>query len=318
MNYKICLSIAERDEEFEKMIDTLQKYAKVTVVGLDNFSLQGFDIFIGKKLPPAILETADQLKVIFAYKTGVDDFPLKELAQKNILLVNSHANAKVIAQYAFGLAVSMANRITEFDRKFRNGIWYDKDLPYWETIYDMKIGLLGFGHIGKAIHALLCANGIETYTLNRGKTYPDTIKTVDTLEELCDATNMLILSLPKTSDTNVLINKEILDRMKDKYIVNVGRSNCIDQQALYDALCQDGSLKGAAIDTWDKKPVNHQGQFYPTDIPFIDLDNVVLSPHQAMKVKRGHGLYVSDITNKVITYITQGQLSDTIDLNQGY
>lgn len=318
MRYRICVSISEIDEAFKKMIDELKRIADVDVVGLDGFSLKDYDIFIGKKLTMDCLATANRLKIIFAYKTGVDDFPLAEIKRRNILVVNSHANSKVIAQYSFGLAVSMANRITEFDRKFREGIWYDKDLPYWETIYDMKIGLLGFGHIGREIHQLLCANGIETYTLNRGKKYPDSIHTVTTLEELCDKTNMLIISLPKTSDTDVLIDRSILQHMAGKYIVNVGRSNCIDQQALYDALKSEESLAGAAIDTWDKKPFNNDGKFYPTTIPFIHLDNVVLSPHQAMKVKRGHELYVTDITRKVIAYIQEGALSDVIDLTKGY
>ena len=79
MEYKICMSIAEIDPSFAKMTEELKKVAEVDVMGLDGFSLAGYDIFIGKKMTTKMLETADRLKVIFAYKTGVDDFPLEEL-----------------------------------------------------------------------------------------------------------------------------------------------------------------------------------------------------------------------------------------------
>lgn len=313
---KICLSIASENVEFSNMIATLRKYAQVDVVGLEGFSLAGYDIFIGKKLSAEALRTADRLKIAFAYKTGVDNFPLEEMAEKGIALVNSHADSQIIAEYAFGLSLSLVNRITECDKKLRSGIWYDNSNPYWESFFDMKVGLLGYGHIGKQIHRILQKNGIETYTLQRGKDYQDIIA-VDTLEQLMEKTNILILSLPKTPATDDIINKESLKLLKGKYIVNVGRSNCIDLKALYNAL-KNNRIGGAAIDTWDEKPKDTTTTLYPSQYPFQELDNVVLSPHQATRINVGHQRYVSDITQKVIAYIQTGALTDVVDLQKGY
>ncbi len=313
---KICLSIAKRDKEFENMIKTLSHFAEVTVVGLSGYSLKGFDIFIGKKLCKTALKTADKLKVVFAYKTGVDDFPLKEMEEKGIVLVNSHVDAKIIAEYAFGLSISLVNRITECDKMLRRGIWYDSTDPYWESIFDMKVGLLGFGHIGQNINKLLKRNGIKTYTLKRGKERED-IETVETLDELLEKCNLIILSLPKTPETDNIIDASALKKLKDKYIVNVGRSNSIDQEALYNAL-KKGEVAGAAIDTWDKKPANKTSKLSPSKHPFAKLDNIVLSPHQATRIDVGHERYVTDITNKVITYISDKKFSDVVDYKKGY
>ena len=144
------------------MIDKLGEYAQVDVVGLSGYDLSGYDVFIGKRMSIRALKTADQLKIAFAYKTGVDDFPLKEMAEKGVMLVNSHVDADIIAEYAFGLSISLVNRITECDKKLRKGIWYDNTNPYWESFFDMKVGLLGYGHIGRHINTLLRRNGIET------------------------------------------------------------------------------------------------------------------------------------------------------------
>lgn len=313
---KICLSIAKEDEEFRKLIAKLSAYAQVDVVGLSGYDLTGYDIFIGKRMSVRALNTADRLKIAFAYKTGVDDFPLEEMAKKGIVLVNSHVDANIVAEYAFGLSISLVNRITECDKKLRQGIWYDNTNPYWESFFDMRVGLLGYGHIGKHINALLRKNDIKTYTLKRDKDYTD-IVAVDTLEELFANTDILILSLPKTPKTNHIINAKTLKQMRGKYIVNVGRSNCIDQKALYDAL-KKGTLAGAAIDTWDEKPKNKKSTLNPSKQPFVELDNVVLSPHQATRIKVGHQRYVNDIAEKVIRYIQSGEITDRVDLEKGY
>ncbi len=316
MKPNICLSIAHLDSAFEKMLEELEKHASVDVVGLTGFSLEGYDIFIGKKLSLELLNTADRLKVVFAYKTGVDEFPLNNLKERGIALVNSHIDADYIAEYSIGLGISLLNRITESDKKLRKGIWRDSKNPYWKSIFDVKIGLLGYGHIGRNINKVLRHNHIETYTIDRGKDYDD-VKLVSSLDELCKNTNLIVISLPKTLETNNLFDERRLKLMKDKYIVNVGRSNCIDQKALYEAL-SSGYLAGAAIDTWDTKPKNMNERLIPYEYPFETLDNIVLSPHQAMQVEDGHERYVLDILGKVIEYISSGKLSDVVDLTKGY
>ena len=313
---KICLSIAQEDEAFRGMVEQLSKCAEVDVVDLNDHDLSGYDIFIGKKMSAEALKTADRLKAVFAYKTGVDNFPLEELDKKGIALVNSHIDANVIAEYAFGLSISLVNRITECDKKLRKGIWYDNTNPYWESLFDMKVGLLGYGHIGQHLNALLRRNGIKTYTLDRGKDYQD-ITPLDNLDALYEKVDVLILSLPKTPETDDLIDEAALDKLRGKYIVNVGRSNCIDQKALYQAL-KDRKLAGAAIDTWDEKPKDRTSRLRPSEHPFVKLSNVVLSPHQATRIRAGHQRYVSDTTEKVIDFIRTGKLTDLVDLKKGY
>ena len=129
--------------------------------------------------------------------------------------------------------------------------------------------------------------------------------------------NLIILSLPKTPETDNIIDAKALKKLNDKYIVNVGRSNSIDQKALYKAL-KNGEIAGAAIDTWDKKPADKHSTLNPSEQPFTELDNIVLSPHQATRINLGHQRYVSDITEKVIRYITAGELVDQIDYQKGY
>lgn len=312
----ILLSVSEYDIHFQQMKDELSKYANVDVYVNDDYSLNNYDIFIGKLLDKEKLNDANKLKIIFAYKTGVDDFPLEELKEKGIILINSHADSKIIAEYAFGLSVSLVNRITEFDHYLREGIWYQEENDYWKSIFNMKIGLFGYGHIGKNIHQILLNNNIETYTIDRNHDY-ENINLVKDINELIEKTDLIICSVPKTNSTNNIFNKETFKMMKNKYLVNVGRSNVITQTDLFEALSTK-QLSGAAIDTWDQKPKNKNTKLLPSLAPFQTLNNIILSPHAAMRVEDGHEKYVKDTTLKVINYITKNELTDIVSLDKGY
>ena len=313
---KILLSVAELDPSFVKMVDILKEYATVDVCDLTNYSLKDYDIFIGKKLSKSKLSEANKLKYIFAYKTGVDDFPLHELEVMNITLVNSHADSSIIAEYAFGMSVALVNRINEFDRNLRQGIWYDNENMYWKSIFTMNVGLLGYGHIGKDIHSILLRNNINTFTIDRGHTYSD-INLVKDLEELTQKCDLIISSVPKTLETDKLFNEAIFSNMKGKFIVNVGRANVIDQEALYEALSNE-IIGGAAIDTWEEKPKNKRTKLMPSSYSFHNLNNIILSPHAAMRVADGHDRYVMDVVDNIVTLLTKNEIRNVVSYKKGY
>ena len=310
---KILLSVDKMDASFEKLYKRLSSVADVTVAGLEDFDLTDVEIFIGKKLGAKELATANKLKVIFTYKTGVDEFALDKLDEMGVTLCNSHANSVCIAQYAFALALALTARVVEYDKNLRQGDW-SANLN-WKSLFNMKVGLVGYGGIGKEIHKLLAANGIAAYTINRGKAY-EGIETVDNLIELCEATDLLILSLPKTAETNDMFNAEIFAHLEDKYIVNVGRGNCIDEEALYQSLVK-GELAGAAIDTWRQKSRDEK-KLFPSQKHFERLNNVLLSPHKAMMVDDGHDKYVMDVLDNVLDYLNGKTPRNVVNLNKGY
>ena len=321
----ILLMVDKIDEHFLNMKNDLSFYCNVNLEDKSVDSLEGYDILIGKRLNEELLSTNNKLKAVFAYKTGVDDFPLEKLNELGISLYNSHIDANIIAKYAFALATTLSCRISEFDNKMRRGVWYDYDRPYWKTIEDMRIGLLGFGNIGKNINALLVRNNIQTYTIKRHddlSIYKDVSitfndKEILSLDDLIQASDMIIISLPKTKDTNNMFNERTFSLMKGKYLVNVGRGNCIDEKALYSAL-KNNILYGAAIDTWKNKSRVNGAYPCSEETPLWELDNIIMSPHQAMKIDIGHERYILDATENILSFLLNGYERDKVNLKKGY
>lgn len=312
---KILLSVSNMDSSFQKMKDELEKVASVDVCGVSDFSLKGYDLFIGKKMTSDILKTQDRLKAIFAYKTGIDDFPLDEINELGIKIYNSHAASRYIAEYAFALSLALTMRLNERDRNLRKGDW-DNDDPLWSSPFNMTFGLVGFGSIGQDVYKILEDNHIKAYTINRGKKYPSSIGLVDSLESLCKVCDLLIVSLPKTPETDKIFNKDIFKLLKGKYIVNVGRSNCLDEHDLYLSL-KSNELAGIANDAWDKKGKGDEA-FFPSEERFYELDNFLLSSHKASMAIDGHDKYVMDCLDQVLRYIKNDTSLQSVDLTKKY
>ena len=177
---KVLLSIDKMDDACRAFCDKVGEIASVEVANTTDFDLDGVDVFVGKRLPADKLARADRLKAVFTYKTGVDEIALDELYRRGIILCNSHANSVYIAQYAFTLALAITARVVEYDKNLRKGDWSAEQS--WRSLFSMKVGLVGYGSIGREIDRLLRANGIATCTLDRGRNYE--IETASTLTEL--------------------------------------------------------------------------------------------------------------------------------------
>ncbi len=137
------------------------------------------------------------------------------------------------------------------------------------------IGLLGFGHIGRAIARRAKAFGMQVSVANRSAVpKSDLVDQSFTLNELADfwpTADYIVVSVPMTTSTTGIVNSDAFSKMKpDVVIFNVGRGPTIDEQALYDAL-NDGKIAGAVIDTWYTYPGPGKPTQLPSVLPFHTL-----------------------------------------------
>jgi phosphoglycerate dehydrogenase-like enzyme len=102
------------------------------------------------------------------------------------------------------------------------------------------------------------------------------------LHDLLPQANVLVVAVPGTDETEGLIGeREIALMPKDSILVNIGRGKIVDQHALYNALKSE-HLHGAGQDVWYYYPTDEESRTNtpPADVPFHDLDNIVMSPHR--------------------------------------
>ena len=258
------------------------------------------------------LEAAPDLKAIFVPFTGVDSFPVEYIHKKNIFLANTHANSKYVAERAVTLALSVMGRVVEFHQDLYKGKWNLFQLTqsnFWITMQGKICTILGYGEIGKNIAKLLKGYDCKIIAFKKhiGSDLVNADIVTDNLNEAISEGDVIFMCLPLSSDTKNILNRDILMKMKGKYLINIGRGNLIDEEGLYTAL-KDGILAGAGLDVWYNYPGRKNPEpVLPSRFPIHELKNVVISPHKSGITRESIEGMIDDVVENLRLFINTGK-----------
>jgi len=235
---------------------------------------------LGAELRPEELAGLDSAGLIQVLSAGVDRVPFDQIPDGVAVASNAGAYAEPMAEHVLALALALAKRLPQNHAALARGV-FDQQTPT-RLIRGSIVGILGFGGIGRASARLFQALGAHVQAINRsGRTDAavDRIGTMDDLDALLGDADILVVSLALARATRGLIGRRELSLMKpDGILINVARGAIIDEDALYEHLVRNPSFS-AGIDAWWQEP-RGQGAF-ATRQPFLDLPNVIGSPHNS-------------------------------------
>ena len=238
---------------------------------------------LGAELRPDELVQLGSGSLIQLMSAGVDRVPFDRIPDGVAVASNAGAYAEPMAEHVLALALALAKRLPQEHAALARGA-FDQETPTL-LIRGSLVGIIGFGGIGQASARLFQALGAHVHAINRsGRTDApvDQIGTMEDLDTLLAEADIVVVSLPLTRATDRLIGRRELSLMKpDAILVNVARAAIIDEDALYEHLESNPSFS-AGIDAWWQEP-RGQGAF-ATRRPFLELPNVIGSPHNSAMV----------------------------------
>ena len=238
---------------------------------------------LGAELGPDELAQLGSGSLIQLMSAGVDRVPFEQIPDGVAVASNAGAYAEPMAEHVLALALALAKRLPQEHAALARGV-FDQETPT-RSIRGSLVGILGFGGIGQASARLFQALGARVHAIARsGRTDAavERIGTMEDLDALLGEADIVVVSLPLTRATDGLIARRELSLMKpDAILVNVARAAIIDEDALYEHLESNPSFS-AGIDAWWQEP-RGQGAF-ATRRPFLELPNVIGSPHNSAMV----------------------------------
>jgi phosphoglycerate dehydrogenase-like enzyme len=227
------------------------------------------------------------LRLYHAPAAGTDAIDTSRLPA-GVTLCNCFGHEQAIAEYVMTALLLRHVPVPDAHARLTKGEW-----TYWAgrpsalrtELGSQSIGLLGFGHIGKAIAARAKAFGMKTVVANRSpvpvSALVDESYGLDQLASFMGAADIIVVSLPLMEATKGIVDAAALAAMRpNSLIINVGRGPVIDEQALFDTL-SNGRIGGAIIDTWYQYPTADEPVTLPSRLPFETLPNVVMTPHMS-------------------------------------
>lgn len=232
------------------------------------------------KVTRDMMRAAPRLKVIAKHGVGTDNIDLAAAKERGVMVVfTPDANMQSVAELVFALLFAVARQVPEGDKALRSGAlrtMAPRHLSGLE-LAGKTLGLLGLGRIGRRV-AAIGKNGFDMRVVGYDPYLPDAeftrlgITRAAGLEQLLPQADCISISMPKTPETENLLNRTTLALCKPTAIlVNTSRGGLVDEEALYHAL-QSGALKGAASDVFVQEPPSR-------DNPLFTLPNFVGTPH---------------------------------------
>ena len=296
-------------EIFQKYPEFLEKIdfssEKLTLENVGKFKdYEVISTFIGPQLSAETLKQLENLKFIATRSTGFDHIDLGYCKEKGILVSNIPAYGNhAVAEYTFALLLCLIRKVYNSYQRIRESGSFSIEGLRGEELFGKTIGIIGTGRIG--VEVIKIAKGFSMNVIAYDK-YPKEGLTEQlgfkyvSFEELLSQSDIITLHVPYNKETHHLLNENNLSKIKKgAYIINTARGGIIETQALYEAL-KNGQIGGAALDVLEEEGdmVEEQRMLLEKEnIPpeklrillanhiFIDLDNVIITSHNAFNTK---------------------------------
>ena len=261
---------------------------------------------------------APRLRWLCTPSAGVNQFlGSGAFAAPEAMLSNSSgAYGVTIAEHIIMVTLELMRHQMEYNEIVSRRAWR-RDLPI-RSIRGSRVTLLGTGDIGQEAAIRLRAFSPRCLTgMNRGGRNPgnlfDRVITEAELDSVLPQTDLLILSLPDTTQTRGILDARRLALLPaDAFLVNVGRGSAIDQQALEKQLREE-RLSGAALDVFEQEPV-------PAESSLWTCPRLLITPHVAGNMTLAYTVekIISQFLGDFERYCDGQPLSHLVDRLVGY
>lgn len=225
---------------------------------------------------PEVVAKLGDLKCVGILGGAVRPYLGPEVFAANIPVFNaSEIMAESVAEAVIAYALSALRALPDYMGAMKSGSLWRRD-DYWiEGLLYQKVGLVGYGAVGRYLARQLQAFKCEVliYDPYYYGDLPQGAKFVNNLQELFAQSKVISLQAAYTPQTHHLVGQACLDLLQPgSLVINVGRGGLMDEEALIDRLRQ-GDVK-AVLDVFTEEPL-------ALESPLRTLPNAYLIPHMA-------------------------------------
>ena len=263
----------------------------------------GLVIRSATKVDQALLDAADELKVVGRAGTGLDNVDIPAATAAGVVVMNTPGqNSNAAAELAMGHIFALSRHIARGNRGIKEGKWEKKQLRGRE-LKGKTLGIVGMGNIGRILAEL--GAGVKMKVIGFDPFLDDAeIKArgaePKTFDELLAEADYISVHVPKTAETSGLFNADNIAKMKDgAFLVNCARGGIVDEEALCDALAA-GKLSGAALDVFEVEPL-------PADSRLIYADDVTCTPHLGANTFEAQENVAVAVANQMSKFLKTGE-----------
>jgi len=245
---------------------------------------RGAEIILTNKVPISAdaIQQLKELRFIAVTATGFNMVDIVTAGRNGIPVSNvPEYGTDSVAQFVFALLLELCHHVGDHNEATKEGEWaMAPDWCFWKSpqvlLKGKKIGIVGFGRIGRRVGELANVFGMEVMAFDpiceQNPNYA--FSRCSSLEGLFSESDVVTLHCPQTEDNEGFVDRKLIGAMKSHaFLINTARGGLVNESALADAL-NSGKITGAAVDVASVEPIR-------SDNPLLGAKNCLITPHIA-------------------------------------
>ena len=277
----------------------------LTAPGQTAERIRDAEIVISNKvvIDAAMMDTAENLKLIAVAATGTNNIDLEAAKARGIMVTNvTGYGTPSVVQHVFSLVLALNTNLLSYQQRIEEGAWQQSDsfclfdFPITE-LTDKVMGVVGYGELGRGVAEVAKAFGMRVMVSSR----PGSSEAQEgryLFENVLEQADVISLHVPLADNTANLIGAEELKRMKsDALLINTARGGIVDEVALADAL-RAGEIGGAGFDVLSVEPPRQGNVLLDSTIP-----NLIVTPHIAWASRQSRQRLLNLMAESIGDYV---------------
>jgi D-3-phosphoglycerate dehydrogenase len=256
---------------------------------------------------------AGQLRLVVRAGAGFNTIDVETASQLGIMVANCPGkNAAAVAELAFGLIIALDRHIADNVADLRAGRWNKLGFSDARGLSGSTLGLLGTGHIGRAMIPIARAFGMRiigwSRSLSPALAAELGIGHRSTPMEVARDADVVSVHVALTPETRLLVDADLLEAMKPgAYIINTARAEVVDEAALIEAVRSKGLRAG--LDVFEGEPAAGKGTVVS---PLFGVPGIIGTHHIGGATSQAHRAVAEEMARVVIEFARTGRVLNKV------
>jgi len=256
------------------------------------------------------IEKMPNLKMIVVASTGLNQIP-QETVERGIKIANNPQGYSLpIGEWIVAKVLESYKNTRQVYRQQEEKVW-KQDLSI-DEVNGKSALFIGTGNIAKEGAKRLAPFGVDIVGVNRSGKANDVFSAVlpfSQLTENISQFDIVVVVLPGTQETHKLINREMIEKMKDGSVfINISRGSVVEESALEELA---GKFRAVHLDVFEVEPL-------PTESPLWEMDNVYVSSHTSWASSQIDKRRFENVYRNLKAFMEGEKIPSEVDLSRGY
>lgn len=229
-----------------------------------------------------VVDKATQLQLIGRVGSGMENVDVAYCTAKNIICINSpEGNGNAVGEHCLAMLLSLLNNIPQANQELKQQI-FRREENRGKELDGMTVGIIGYGHTGKAFARKLRGFEVEILVFDPYVTVVDSWVKQVSLTDIQQRAEVISFHVPYNRETHHYAGTAFLEQCRmTPVIINTSRGAVADTVALTEML-EQGKIAGVCIDVFEDEPLTKNKVHVPEVYQrLLAHPRVVATPHIA-------------------------------------